>query len=223
MRRFAWVQQMGLKIIGAGFGRTGTLSLKLALEMLGFDKCYHMFEVYQNPGHVELWRAAGRGEPTDWDALFEGYQAAVDWPTCNFWQDQLKTYPEAKVILSERDPDKWYDSVVNTIYPSSLEMRNSDDPAVRHGICMAFELIWDGIFDGRMDDRAHVIACYEAHNQRVKDTVPAEQLLVFEPGEGWASLCAFLDVPIPDDEYPNTNTTVEFHERQRLRREEGNA
>lgn len=212
---------MGLKIIGAGYGRTGTLSLKLALEKLGFAKCYHMFEVFQNPGHFALWRAAGRGEPTDWDALFEGYQAAVDWPTCNFWEDQLQSYPDAKVILSERDPDVWYDSIMNTIYPSSLEMRDSDDPAVQPGAGMVFELIWDGLFDGRMDDRAHVIACYQAHNQRVKDAVPADQLLVFEPGEGWPALCGFLSVPIPDDDYPHTNTTVEFHERQRERREEG--
>ncbi len=209
---------MGLKIIGAGYGRTGTLSLKLALEKLGFAKCYHMFEVFQNPGHFALWRAAGRGEPTDWNALFEGYQAAVDWPTCNFWEDQLHSYPDAKVILSERDPDVWYDSIMNTIYPSSLEMRDSDDPAVQPGASMVFELIWDGLFDGRMDDRAHVIACYQAHNQCVKDAVPADQLLVFEPGEGWPALCGFLNVPIPDDDYPHTNTTVEFHERQRERR-----
>lgn len=214
---------MGLKVIGAGFGRTGTLSLKLALERLGFVKCYHMFEVFQNPDHFALWRAAGRGEPTDWDVLFEGYQAAVDWPTCNFWEDQLQSYPDAKVILTERDPDTWYESVMNTIYPSSLEMRDSDDPAVQPGVCMAFELIWDGLFDGRMEDRAHVIACYEAHNQRVKDAVPTEQLLVLDPGEGWTSLCAFLNAPIPDDDYPNTNSTVEFHERVRLRREGGTA
>ena len=208
---------MGLKIVGAGFGRTGTLSLKFALEKLGFDKCYHMFEVYQNEGHIELWRAAGRGQPMDWEALFEGYQAAVDWPTCNFWEDQLRAYPDAKVILSERDAEAWYTSVMNTIYPSTLEMQKSDDPTVSAGVDMAFELIWNGLFDGRMEDRAHVIACYQAHNQHVKDTVPADQLLVFNPGEGWDPLCAFLGVAVPEEDYPNTNSTVEFDERRRQR------
>ena len=110
---------MGLEVIGAGFGRTGTLSLKLALEQLGFAQCYHMFEVMNHPEHVPLWRAAHRGEPTDWEALFAGYRAAVDWPSCNFWREQLDTWPDAKVILTQRDPERWYTSVMNTIWQSA--------------------------------------------------------------------------------------------------------
>ncbi len=205
---------MGLEIIGAGFGRTGTLSLKLALEKLGFNACYHMFEVMEHPEHVALWRAAHRGEKIAWDDLFRGYRAAVDWPSCNFWREQLEHYPDAKVILSWRDPDRWYESVMNTIYPSSLAWR--DNPQAP-GSDMVFELIWDGIFEGRLDDKAFVIDQYLAHNQRVRDGVPTNQLLEFEPSQGWQPLCAFLDRPVPDEAFPRVNTTAEFQERSNAR------
>ncbi|TDJ38265.1 MAG: sulfotransferase family protein, partial [Gammaproteobacteria bacterium] len=153
---------MALQVIGAGFGRTGTLSLKYALEKLGFSKCYHMMEVFANDNHVSRWREAGRGEPIDWDALFTGYQAAVDWPSCNFWEAQLAQFPEAKVLLSERDPERWYKSVMSTIYPFSVAGRKAQDPAVRARVEMAFEVIWDALFEGRMDDKEHVIGVYLA-------------------------------------------------------------
>ena len=114
---------MGLKVIGAGFGRTGTLSLKFALEKLGFDKCYHMMEIPLVPEHIPLWRAAAAGQSVDWESLFEGYQAAVDWPSCNFWRQQLQVFPEAKVILTRRDPEQWYSSVMHTIWLSSEQGR----------------------------------------------------------------------------------------------------
>ncbi len=206
---------MALKVIGAGFGRTGTLSLKHALERLGFDKCYHMMEVGLNEGHSELWRAMQRGEAVDLEALFEGYQASVDWPSCNFWEAQLEAFPEAKVILTRRDPERWYASVMNTIYPSSASWRDSEDPAVKPRIDMVFELIWDGLFGGRMDDKDRVIGVYEAHNQHVIDTAPLDRLLVFEASEGWAPLCEFLGVEVPDEPYPRVNTTEDFQARVR--------
>lgn len=205
---------MTLKVIGAGFGRTGTLSLKFALEKLGFDKCYHMMELFGHPDHVEQWRRAGRGEAVDWDALYQGYQATVDWPSCNFYEVHMRHFPDAKVILSERDPDKWYESVMNTIYPSSRAMREAGDPATRPWTDMAFELIWDGLFSGRMDDKDHVIGVYLAHNRRVRDVVPRERLLVFEAAQGWEPLCAFLGCPVPDDPYPRVNSTEEFLARR---------
>jgi hypothetical protein len=107
---------MAIEVIGAGFGRTGTLSLKAALEKLGYDKCYHMLEVAGNEGHVDAWRALARGDSVDWDELFKGYKASVDWPSCNYWEAQLEHFPRARVILSQRDPQRWYDSVMNTIY-----------------------------------------------------------------------------------------------------------
>lgn len=201
---------MALQVIGAGFGRTGTLSLKNALEQLGFVKCYHMMEVREHPEHRELWQRIERGEEVDLDTLFGGYQASVDWPSCNYWEAQLAHWPAAKVILSLRDPEQWYASVMNTIYPSSVAWRESDDPVARAGVEMAFEVIWDGVFDGRMDDKAHVIEIYNAHNERVQQLLPPEKLLVFDPSQGWDPLCEFLEVPVPAADYPRVNTTKEF-------------
>ena len=210
---------MSLKVIGAGFGRTGTLSLKLALEQLGFGPCYHMLEVGQHPEHVALWRRAAAGEPVDWPELFMNYQATVDWPSCNYWEAQLAAFPGAKVILSERDPEAWYASVMNTIYPSSVEFREKarqgDDPAASERSAMVYEVIWDGVFDGRMDDKAHVIDCYLAHNERVKRLLPSTELLIFNPAQGWPPLCEFLRCPQPDGPFPRVNSTTEFQERIR--------
>ena len=205
---------MPLEVIGAGFGRTGTLSLKLALERLGFSKCYHMMELFGHPGHVAEWRAANRGVAVDWDTLYQGYRATVDWPSCTFYETHMRAYPDAKVILTERDPDRWYESVMNTIYPSSRAARDHGDPAMRPWFDMAFELIWDGVFGGRIDDRAHAIGVYLAHNQRARQVVPGDRLLVFEATQGSAPLCAFLGVPVPDEPYPRVNSTEDFLARR---------
>jgi hypothetical protein len=206
---------MTIEVIGAGFGRTGTLSLKLALEKLGFGKCYHMYEVGQNPDHVEVWQQATRGEPVDWGALYRGYRASVDWPACNFWEIQLQHFPEAQVILSERDPERWYRSIMNTIYPGSLKARKSEDPQTRAWADMIFELIWEGTFHGRVEDQEHAIDVYLAHNEYVKKQAPPNRLLVFDAGEGWEPLCRFLDCRVPDEPYPRVNTTEEFQARAR--------
>jgi hypothetical protein len=205
---------MTIQVIGAGFGRTGTLSLKVALEMLGFDKCYHMTEVFQHPDHVDLWLQATRGEAIGWDALYDGYRATVDWPSCNFWEVQLKQFPQAKVILSERDPKRWYQSVMSTIWPASVAARESADPAIRPWADLAFELIWDGTFHGRIEDENHAIDVYLAHNDYVRKQAPAEQLLVFEASQGWAPLCEFLTRPAPEEPFPRVNTTEEFQSRR---------
>ena len=211
---------MSIKLIGAGFGRTGTLSLKNALEQIGFGKCYHMLEVYQNDGHRDEWVKAARGEAIDWVALFDGYQSSCDWPSCNFWREQLEVWPDAKVILTQRDPERWYTSVMNTIWQSSSEAASSDDPTIRAGADMAFEVIWDPIFDRRMDDKQHVIDCYLAHNQQVRDAVPADRLLEFDPAMGWEPLCAFTGVEVPDTPYPSVNSTAQFQERRAAMRKE---
>ncbi|TNF86075.1 MAG: sulfotransferase family protein, partial [Gammaproteobacteria bacterium] len=149
---------MTIKVIGAGYGRNGTMSLKQALEKLGFSKCYHMMELDQSKDEDVAWLKLHRGEPVDFHTLFEGYQASVDWPSCNFWREQMGAYPEAKVILSERDPEAWYASIMKTIYPSSVAMceHTGEDPLWQRRSEMVFELIWDGLFDGRMDDKDHV-------------------------------------------------------------------
>lgn len=201
---------MALQVIGAGFGRTGTLSLKFALEKLGLAPCYHMIEVVQHPEHIDVWEALQRGIAPDWEQLFDGYQASVDFPSARFWEAQLEEYPDAKVVLSLRDGEAWHRSVMNTIYPSSVAGRKSSDPGARRHSEMAFEVIWDGVFGGQVEDAQHAIACFDAHNQHVLDTVPAEQLLVYHPGDGWAPLCGFLGMPVPDEPYPRVNSTEDF-------------
>ena len=205
---------MTIDVIGAGFGRTGTLSLKFALEALGLNKCYHMMEVMRNQSHVAQWRKAARGEAVDWNALYAGYQATVDWPSASFWRELREVYPEAKVILTLRDSQQWYTSVMNTIWKFSSNalaesQKRQDDQGIERSL-MGDEVIWQGVFGGRMDDKDHVIECYERHNQEVIDTVPAEQLLVFRPGDGWEPLCRFLQKPVPDTEFPKVNSTEEF-------------
>ncbi len=209
--------EMSIEVIGAGFGRTGTLSLKYALEKLGFDRCYHMLEVQNDPAHVQIWRDAAAGVEPDWHQLFQGYKASVDWPSCNYWREQMAAFPDAKVILSRRDSEMWYASIMNTIWRVTQFGAEQQDPRARVGADMAYEVIWDAVFDRRMDDKDHVIACYEAHNQQVIDEVPDDKLLVYEPGQGWQPVCEFLGVPIPDEDYPRVNTTEEFTERWRQR------
>ncbi|RMF82455.1 MAG: sulfotransferase family protein [Chloroflexi bacterium] len=215
-----------LKVIGAGLGRTGTNSLKIALEKLGFDKCYHMFELMQAPHHQRYFEAAHAGQPVDWDALFTGFQAAVDYPAAAFYRELMAHYPAAKVILTVRDPERWYDSVRETIYASSRRGKlwhtvatlGSFHPAIRHTRRrrrFLDRLIWDGQFEGRFEDRAHTIAAFNRWNDEVQQTVPAERLLVYQVQEGWQPLCDFLDVPAPDEPFPRSNTRETFKQHVR--------
>jgi len=210
---------MPLKVIGAGLGRTGTLSLKVALEQLGFAKCYHMTEVFAKPEYVGLWDAAARGEPVDWEALFQGYQATVDWPCCNFYQEYLRLYPEAKVILTVRDPERWYDSARQTI----LRQQRAFPvwilpffPRLRSFLRLTERLIWEGVFRGRFEDRAYAIEVFNRHIEEVKRAVPKDRLLVYEVSEGWRPLCSFLGVEIPENQpFPHLNDAAEFQARIR--------
>ena len=209
---------MPLEIVGTGFGRTGTLSLKGALEQLGFGRCYHMIEVAQNPGHSALWSAADDGAPTDWTALFASYRATVDWPSTRFWRQIADHFPKARVIHTERPADAWYASVTSTIYQVMARPTPPNAPPAMHEqLEMARKLILRGVFGDRFEDEAHAIAVYEAHNARVKREIPRERLLVVEPGQGWEPLCKFLGVPIPATPYPKVNTTEEFVARVRSR------
>lgn len=210
-----------IKVVGAGFGRTGTLSLKNALQLLGFTQCYHMMEVYQKQDHFQIWVDAHQGKHVDWDALFEGYQASVDWPSCNLWREQAAHFPDSKILLSLRDPESWYDSIMNTIYPSSSSLVNSEDPAMQKFGHWAMDMIWNPIFGGNMEDRAHVIDVYNKHNQSVIDEVPSDRLLVFEAKQGWEPLCHFLEVPVPNEDYPYVNTTQEFNDTRSQDRKDG--
>lgn len=203
---------MSIKIIGAGFGRTGTLSLKLALEQLGFSPCYHMMEVLADLNRVKHWEDAMNEKKVKWDDVFEGYQAHVDWPATFFWQSLAEYYPDAKVILSVRDSDRWYESVYNTIF----QIMNKDIPEgmellSRHRD-MTRQLILEKTFHGRFEDEAYAKNIYENHNQLVIDTIAPERLLVFEAKEGWEPLCEFLQCELPEQAFPRVNAKDEFRE-----------
>jgi Sulfotransferase domain len=213
---------MSLEVIGAGLGRTGTLSLKAALEEIGFSRCYHMTEVFANKGHAQIWDAAARGEPVDWEALFRGYQATVDWPGCNFYREFLRLYPEAKVILTVRDPERWYESAHQTIYYARIAYPGWIAPLVpriKNFLRMLDRLIWDGTFDGRFEDKPHAVEVFNRHNEEVRRSVPPDRLLVYEVKEGWGPLCSFLGVPVPEGKpFPHLNDAEQF--RSGIRRAE---
>ncbi len=196
---------MTLEVIGAGFGRTGTLSLKLALEKLGVGPCHHMMEVIGKPEHIQLWQQAAEGVNVDWSEVFAGYQSAVDWPVCAFWKELAEVYPEAKFILSLRDANKWFDSADATIF-AGMRKFDGKDP---HGK-MVNTLVVENTFGGNVDDRASAIEVFEKHNEEVRNTLPADRLLVFEAADGWAPLCEFLGVPVPNEPYPRSNSTEDF-------------
>jgi hypothetical protein len=202
-----------VSVIGAGFGRTGTLSTKQALEQLGVGRCYHMSEVFGRPDDVAVWHAAARREPVDWHAFLAEFGATIDWPSCAFYREQMDAFPDAKVLLTVRDAGRWYDSVTNTILEHIAGPR-PDDPNMGPWWDMVQAVITQGTFDGDVG-RDHMIEVYERHNAEVQATVPAERLLVFEAAQGWGPLCEFLGVPVPDEPFPNVNTTEEFQARRR--------
>jgi hypothetical protein len=205
---------MALDVIGAGFGRTGTLSLKLALERLGYDRCYHMLEVRENPSHVGLWRRATDGQGMDWDALFEGYRATVDWPASAFWRQLASHYPEAKVILSLRDPERWYRSVHDTIYQAmTMELPDDAPEAVGEQMAMVRRLVLERTFEDGFEDETHAIEVFNRHNAEVKAAFDEDRLLVFEASEGWEPLCKFLGKPIPEEDFPRVNDSASFKQR----------
>lgn len=219
-------------MIGAGFGRTGTKSLQAALEELGFGPCYHMTELFEHPEHVRFWEAARRGEPVGWDDFLGEYEAAVDWPAGAFYEELMEKYPDAKVLLSVRDPERWYESTRSTIYrmrglasspfaPAIVSAAGVFSPTAKHAAHVVRAMrrasrvidgvIWEGTFGGRFEDRQHAIGVFERHVEEVKRRVPAEKLLVYEVKDGWGPLCAFLGVEVPKRKpFPRSNDMADF-------------
>ena len=195
---------MTLKVIGAGFGRTGTASLKMALEKLLGGPCYHMSEVLGKPGQVDLWLDVAAGKP-DWPAIFDGYAATVDFPACTYWRELADFYPDAKIILSWRDAERWFASTQNTIF--SKKMQGYQAGTKWGEMTKATINVHLG---GDLNDKEAVIGAYEAPNAAVKAAFGPERVLAFQPSDGWAPLCAFLGVKVPDEPYPNINSTAEF-------------
>lgn len=214
-----------MKVIGAGFGRTGTMSLKAALEELGFGPCYHMTELFAHPEHADSWDAARRGEPVDWDGFLGDYEATVDWPGCTFYEELMERYPDANVLLSVREPERWYKSMRDTVYELSritvisplsrptFRLLGLFVPAIGKVARMNTRLIWEDTFDGKFEDQDYAIAVFERHNAEVIRKAPPEKLLVYEVKQGWEPLCDFLGAAVPDKPFPRLNDTAEMRRR----------
>lgn len=201
---------MGLRVIGAGFGRTGTNSLKLALEQLGLGPCHHMFELRDNPRQLGYWQAIADGGRPDWDEVFAGYAAQVDWPGARYWRELAAHFADAKVILTTRAPESWFESVQATIYPFMRDRADHPTEDMRARGEMAHELIVRQVFHGRMDDRDHAISVFRAHIAEVQQTIPENRLLTYRITEGWEPLCRFLGVPTPTAPMPHENARESF-------------
>jgi hypothetical protein len=195
-----------LSVIGPGFGRTGTMSFKNALETLGFGPCYHMSEVYESD-HVDEWIAAIDGSPPEWNTFLSAYNSVVDWPACAFWKSIYAANPSAKIVLTRRDPASWFDSMEKTIF-QALRAQSDDQQLMRWRVSTR-KLIFDETFHNDFS-RANCTSVLRAHENDVIASVSQEQLLVFDVADGWEPLCAFLCVPVPEEPFPRVNTTAEF-------------
>ena len=196
---------MPLKVIGAGLGRTATFSLKFALEHLGLGPCYHMSEVLAGARrNIPLWLDAVRGRP-DWDSIFDGYQSTTDYPACSYWRELADYYPNAKVVLTVRDADSWFDSVTETIFSDQMQGSLAGSPAEEMMRGAVFSPFGD-----RVKDRGFMTDWFKSRNQAVIDALPANRLLVYSPKEGWGPLCSFLGVAVPDEPFPRINSRDEL-------------
>jgi len=198
-----------VRIVGTGVGRTGTLSLKFALEQLLGTRCYHMMEVFGHPEHVDIWARAAHDEPVDWAALLQDFGAIVDWPGASFWPELTAAFPDALVLHSERaDAETWWRSASATIL--TLDALPDDMQQFRDMVMGIFR----ERFTDRIDDHDACVAAYEAHNARVRAAIDPERMLIWHPGDGWEPICAALDVPVPDAPFPHVNTTEEWNARR---------
>jgi hypothetical protein len=195
---------MTLRVIGAGYGRTGTLSLKLALEQLGFGPCFHMSEAIAHQACIADWLEATRGR-ANWEKIFAGYRATVDHPGCAFYRELAQRYTQAKVVLTVRDPNDWFDSTQATVFSPAMRTRIPDGPL--RGFLA--KTVWD-LFGDAIDDRERMVAAFERHTADVRSVIPAERLLVFEVKQGWGPLCEFLGAPVPATAFPRVNSREEM-------------
>jgi len=198
---------MALQVIGAGVGRTGTLSLKGALETLLGGGCYHMMEVFTRPGDVAVWTEAAVGGTVDWPAALSGYTATTDFPACLFWRELSQVYPEAKVLLSTRaDSQTWWESASQTIFSPAVEAVGADRP----DWWTMWRTVSKARFTENTGDEAAAKAAYERHNAEVRASVPADRLIDWQPGDGWAPICEGLGLATPDIPFPHVNTRAEM-------------
>lgn len=201
-----------LKVIGPGMGRTGTDSLRNALDILGVGPCHHMTVVRETADLIEPWTAIMNGETADWDSIFTGFGAQADWPGAFYWRELASHFPEAKIVLSVRSAESWYKSMTETILPF-VAMKGRHLPPHRNDIAEWVGWMLDKEFAGRVADPEHAMAVYEAHNEAVQDEIDPDRLLVFPVGSGWEPLCAHLGLDVPDTPFPSGNSTADFRAR----------
>lgn len=202
-----------MQIIGAGLGRTGTSSLKVALEMLGVAPCYHMNVLNNHPDHVDFWLDVVAGCSVDWTGFFAPYAATLDWPACDYYAELMQAYPQAKIILTVRDCEKWYDSMYETIYSYNKNFpgwAKAVAPQAARLVELRQLQVWQAKFNERFEDRQYAIEVFKAHNEAVKRVVPAQHLLVYEVHQGWEPLCHFLQLPVPAEPFPHVNDREQF-------------
>lgn len=214
---------MSIKIIGAGFPRTGTNTLRESLEKLGYVKTYHMKNLLTNPDNLHYWTTLKTTGTTNWDALYKGFQATVDFPCYPWYKEHMKQYPDAKVILSLRPFEKWYTSFYSTIWQAqnppeseraAMGEKMAGDPrlqSVMKVMGFAKQTITEDHFQGRFLDKEFMEKIFNEHNEDVKKYVPADKLLVFDVTEGWEPLCKFLEAEVPNEPLPHTNKKEDFH------------
>jgi hypothetical protein len=199
---------MNLRVVGAGVGRTGTHSLKLALEQLLGGRCHHMAEVFPSDEQRAGWTKAMYGEPMDWDALLGDFVAIVDWPGAAFWRELAAANPDALVLLSVRPADEWFRSASNTIFVGLEDRAAQGDTWMQ-----AFVHGMGERFTDRFHDPEAMMAAFERHNAAVRAEVGAERLLEWTGADGWAPICERLGLAVPDEPFPMSNTTSDFRER----------
>lgn len=201
---------MAVQVVGAGLGRTGTNSLRLALEQLLGAPCYHMMVVSDRPQDVDVWWAAVRGEMPDWSTFPAGFEALVDWPSTAFWRELAAAHPDALVLLSVRESAQaWWRSIERTLVPTMAAPVPADRPALARQRQMVRELV-AATFTPDLSDGEAAMAAYERHNAEVRATVPPQRLLEWQAGDGWEPICAALGRPVPSQPFPHSNTTVDF-------------
>ncbi len=205
---------MALKVIGTGFGRTGTNSLKVTLQHLGLGPCHHMYELRDNPDLMPFWQAVARGARPDWDKAFPGYSSSVDWPSVSYWREITAYYGDAKIIHLQRPDDAWIKSLHATIYPTLRDIESVEPGHHRDLLDFCRELTWDQGFGGRMGDVDHALSIYRTHNAKIRAAFTPDRMLIFEASDGWQPLCRFLDVAVPDIPFPHVNRSQEFQEGQ---------
>jgi len=203
---------MQLEVVGAGLGRTGTASLKMALERLTGGRCYHMFEVFEAPASVALWHEIVRGESDDWDAVMDGYSASVDWPAAAYWPELSAANPQAVVLLSSRaTPEKWWASMEQTIVRTlTMELPPEAEGMAEHR-AMVLEML-ERRFTPDWREPSAAMAAYERHNAAVRSEVAPERLVDWQPGDGWEPICRALGVEVPSEPFPHENSSEEFQQ-----------